>query len=120
MAWAPETTEPAWMAARIAAGRGWIAARAGRDAGFLVAAGLDGEGPALLDLFFVRPEARGSGVASALLAAFDTAAAGRPCTAFASLYLRPILERRGWRMVRADPTERSGEFLMRYLMERPA
>jgi len=119
-AWAGAEAEPAWMADRIAAGRIWLAGRGRAAEGFLVAAGLGAEGPAHLDLFFVAPEARGTGVAAALHDRFAAAAAqagqGR-LTTFASLHLRPFLERRGWRVVRADPAERGGAVLMRFVME---
>jgi len=119
-AWAGAEAEPPWLAERIAAGRIWLAGRGSAVEGFLVAAGLGSEGPAHLDLFFTAPEARGSGVAAALYDRFAAAAGGRHLTTHASLYLRPFLERRGWRVVRADPSERSGEVLMRFLMERAA
>jgi putative acetyltransferase len=119
-AWVSGPAEPPWIAERLAAGHGWMAGRAGHgDEGLLTATAPDDAGPLLLDLFYVRPAAQGSGVASALLAAFDGAAAGRPCTTFASLCLRPILEARGWRVVRPDPVARGDETLMRFVMERP-
>lgn len=120
-AWVPDREEPPWMAERLANGRVWFAG-AGVGAspeGLLVAMFPKAGAPVHLDLFFVLPEARGTGVASALLHAFDGAAEGRACTSYASLFLRPILEARGWRVVRPDPTERGGLTLMRYLMERP-
>lgn len=117
-AWVGAEAEPPWMAERLGTGRCWFAGRAGADEGLLLAAGLARPGPVHLDLFFVLPEARGTGVASALYHAFAAAAGGRGLTAHASLYLRPFLERRGWQVVRPDPTERNGEVLMRFEMER--
>lgn len=119
-AWIGATAEPPWMAERLAVGRTWLAKRAGVPVGFLTGTGLADVGPAHLDLFFVLPEARGTGVASALYAAFDAAAAGQAMTGYASLFLRPMLERRGWQTVRPDPQERDGQTLMRFVMARAA
>ncbi|MEM1429607.1 MAG: GNAT family N-acetyltransferase [Pseudomonadota bacterium] len=132
-AWAPEPTEPPWIADRLAEGQTWIAdvaaspERAGtgaaRPSGFLTAEGLGGDGDALLDLFFVLPEARRTGVADALYRAFADAAAaagqGGRMTAHASLLLRPFLARRGWQVIEEEWVERGGVMLNRFRMEGP-
>ncbi len=142
-AWAGDAEEAPWMAERLGAGRVWVAeAGDGTRAavGFLVASGLEaggigaqdtpatrtpaadkGAGPAVhLDLFFVRPDMRRAGVAPALYAAFEASAGARGglLTADASLFLRPFLERRGWRMIEEEWVERAGVWLNRFRMEK--
>lgn len=147
-AWAGAAEEPPWIAERLAAGRVWVA-EAGDAVGFLVASGMvtaGGQAPegtpsgagagdagpgagaaeerasAHIDLFFVRPDVRGKGVAAALYDAFEAAvgadAPGGRLTADASLLLRPFLERRGWQALDEEWVERDGVILNRFQMEK--
>ena len=75
-----------------------------------------------LDLLFVSPDQRRSGLAGrlhdALIEALPNPVPGR-LTTRASLYARPFLERRGW-IVTGDKTQsRDGVSLEAYAMERP-
>ena len=74
-----------------------------------------------LDLLFVAPDRMGTGVAGALHdALLEAAAPLRPArlTARASLYARPFLAARGWRLVGSADQVRGGEVLAAFDMER--
>lgn len=77
----------------------------------------DGE----LDMAFVLPEARGTGVAGKLYNAIETEAIRRgfsKITVHASHLFRPFLERRKWGVVRPNTVERDGVTLNNWVMER--
>lgn len=119
LAWAPSETPEPWLAERLGAGVVWIAEESGVAVGFLVG-GRREAGVAHLDLFFVRPDRRRTGVAPALYDAFAgwAVAEGRArLTADANHLLRPFLERRGWRALAEERVERGGVTLSRWTME---
>lgn len=118
-AWAPsEACEP-WFVERLESGRTWLAEDEAGPAGFLTGAEREG-GAAHLDLFFVRPDTRRSGVAPALYDAFDRWAGARRRTADASHFLRPFLERRGWTCLGEERVTRHGVVLSRWTMAQAA
>lgn len=117
-AWAGPPERPGWWAERMSAATSWIAEDASGPAGFITLSA-----PAHLDFFFVRPRARGTGMAAALydrfVATAETGDGGR-MTTFASHLARRFLQRRGWTVSEEEIAERNGERLIRFAMERPA
>jgi len=115
-AWAPDGAEQWDWAPRLTKGRAWIAEVNGSPSGFIT---LRSDGH--LDLFFVRPGVRHLGIAGALYAQMveDARRSGvTRLTTHASLLARRFLERRGWRVVECETTERNGVSLTRFLMQR--
>ncbi len=115
-AWAPPDDAGEWIAARLEAGVTWIGVTPTRAEGFLTVTTAGH-----LDLFFVRPEARASGLASALYDRMMDWAATRGLnhlTTHASHLARSFLEARGWKMIAGEAVERNGEVLERWSMER--
>lgn len=115
-AWCPTDDDGGWIADRLAAGRTWIAETGATPLGFLTATR---EGH--LDLFFVMPGARRTGVAPALYDAFTEWADAQGIatrTTHASHLARAFLERRGWTVTRQEVVPRNGIDLVRWHMER--
>ena len=114
LAWAPSGETGAWMAQRLAVGTSWVAERDARAQGFLTVTP-DGH----LDLFFVRPEWRRSGMADALYQAMMGWAGQRGITRMttdASHLARAFLERRGWQALELERNLRNGVELHRWKM----
>jgi putative acetyltransferase len=113
-AWVPSDRMEDWWPGRVLGGTTWVDEAEGGLNGFLTYA--DGH----LDLFFIRPEARRGATAPALydrmLAEAWAEGRGR-LTTHASHLARRFLERRGWRMVVREETERNGVLLERFAME---
>lgn len=112
-AWVPCDTMETWWPERMASGRTWVGERDGRAVGFITLAGDH------LDLFFVEPSVRGTGIGGLLYDTMITEAGEsgiRSMTTYASLFLRPILEAKGWKVVDAQDVERNGETLRRFAM----
>lgn len=115
LAWAPEGDAGDWLAARLECGVTWIAVSERRAEGFLNVTPLGH-----LDLFFIRPEARASGLAAALhdrLMAWAQARALPRLTTDASHLARSFLEKHGWRVLGGESVERGGVALKRWKME---
>ena len=77
----------------------------------------DGE----FDMLFTDPAAAGRGVAGALVAALEARAGQAGLVrlhAWASHGSRPVFERAGWRVLRANRVERAGVVLDNWLMEK--
>ncbi len=120
MAWAPTQDVEPWLAPRLEAGVTWIAWDDARAVGFLTFTS-DGH----LDFFFVRPEARQSGLAELLYQRMLTqsdAAGLETLTTFASHLARSFLEKRGWIVLEGETATRHGVDLKRWKMKlsRPA
>lgn len=115
LAWAPTEAVEDWLPPRLADGTTWIAWSATRAEGFLTVT------PAgHLDFFFVRPEARASGLAAALYAHLMTWADAQGhdhLTTDASHLARSFLEKRGWRMIAGETAIRHGVALKRWRMD---
>ena len=114
-AWVGPAPRPDWWAERMAAATTWIGEDDLGAAGFISLTG-----PAHLDFFFVRPRARGTGLARSLYDRFAIVAADRDegrMTTFASHLARRFLERREWVVTETQIAERGGEKLVRFAME---
>jgi putative acetyltransferase len=115
-AWVGPDERPDWWGARMAAATTWIGEDDLGAAGFISLAD-----PAHLDFFFVRPRARGTGLAHSLYERFVEEAAARDggrMTTFASHLARRFLEPRGWVVTEEQIADRGGERLVRFAMER--
>jgi putative acetyltransferase len=120
-AWAPPgEMSPAWRAGwaeRI--GRAWgckALADDGRLAGFAWLCH-DGE----FDMLFVAPECAGQGLAARMIAALEAearAAGVETFTARVSHAARPVFERAGYRLLRANRVERNGATIDNWLMRK--
>lgn len=113
-AWAPDSMDASDWAPRLASGRTWLAETESAPVGFIT---LDTKGH--LDLFFVRPAARGLGVAKALYDRLIEAARSDGRTALttdASHLARSFLEKRGWRVTGEERVIRHGVELVRFPM----
>ena len=114
LAWVPDEAMEDWWLPRLANDSAWVAEDATAMTG-VIALRPDG----YLDLFFVVPHARGDGTAAAL---YDTLLAEARATGLASLtahasdYLKPFLERRGWRVIAEENVARNGATLRRWEM----
>ena len=115
LAWVPsDTTEP-WWAERILSNATWVSERSGAMTG-VISLRSDGH----LDLFFVRPDARGDGTAVALydqLLGYARTVEHARLMTFASHLLRPFLEKRGWEVLRSETVIRQDVALERFEME---
>ena len=114
LAWAPSKDMEAWWPPRLAEDSAWVAEDA-RGLTGVIALRPDG----YLDLFFVLPRARGDGTAAALYETLlGQARKGglTPLTTHASDYLKPFLERRGWRVLAEESVDRHGATLRRWDM----
>lgn len=111
-AWAPLDGAADWIFERFENGTTWIAERDGQPLGFLTATH---EGH--LDLFFLRPAERRTGISSMLYDAYLAHFPDTPrLTTFASHLARRFLERRGWHVVAEERHERNGVPLTRFRM----
>lgn len=113
-AWTPPDDDGLWMKSRLAEGITWIAEVGGLPAGFLTTTP-DGH----LDLFFVRAEHHGTGLAATLYDRFlgwADDAGRRTLTTFASHHARRFLEPRGWKVIEDETTLRNGVPLTRWRM----
>ncbi len=117
MAWAPPDAArdiAAWTT-RLGTGTGVLASVGDKSLGFIVITDAG-----YLDLFFVRPEARGDGTAAALYNhALKAARAGGAArlTTHASHLARAFLERREWVVLSHETVKRNGVSLDRFAME---
>lgn len=114
LAWAPSEQVEDWLPPRLEAGTTWIAFSDRRAEGFLT---VTGEGH--LDFFFVRPDARASGLAATLYDRMLDLAEARGqarLTTFASHLARSFLERRGWQVIEGESALRNGVELKRWKM----
>lgn len=114
-AWVPSEAIEQWWAPRLEAADAWVAEDKSGLTG-VISLRRDGH----LDLFFVRPRARGDGTAVALYAMLLAEARTNRherLTTHASLYLRPFLERRGWQVTDTEDTVRFGVPMRRFAME---
>ena len=113
-AWAPVEDTGEWLAPRLETGVTWIAVSPSRAEGFLTIT------PAgHLDLFFVRPEARASGLAVTLYERATDWAGARGLnrlTTDASHLARSFLEQRGWRVITGESVIRQGVAIERWQM----
>lgn len=113
-AWAPSEQLEDWLPPRLQAGQTWIAEASGTVVGFLTVTP-DGH----LDLFFVRPGWRRSGLAAELYERMTAWAGARGIermSTFASHLARRFLERRGWHVVSGETAIRNGVALKRWEM----
>ena len=112
-AWA-SSPDPSEWAERLSVGKTWVASDGDVVAGFLT---LRSDGH--LDLFFVRPAYRKTGVSEALYeACLDHAReiGMNRLTTHASLLAKSFLERRGWTCLAEESAMRHGQSLTRFLM----
>ncbi len=120
-----ETERVAWMP-EPPSGPEWESGLAEQDVvlvekggAFLGFMSLDARG--YLDLAFVQPDARGTGVADALYAVLENRAlaAGMPAlTTHASLMARSFFARHGWEVQQAETVSRGCEELRRFKMRK--
>ncbi len=114
-AWAPVLKHNGEWTPRLSAGKTWVAVSGSEVVGFIT---LTERGH--LDFFFVRPAARGSGVATALYKTFleQAKADGHErLTTHASHLARRFLEKRGWSVREEEDVVRNGVVLSRTLMD---
>ncbi len=90
----------------VAEADGQIVGFADRDAG------------GYLDRLYVHKDYQGQGIATALCDRLEQSAQGEKMTTHASITARPFFEGRGYRVVRAQQVERSGQRLTNYVMEK--
>lgn len=116
-AWAPERPTAEGFGQRLAGLETFVATDEHGAAGFFSVRG-DG----YLDLAFVRPDCRGTGVADALHAAVLSWAKGQGLGQLhveASRMARPFFLRMGWQMVAAQHVERLGQQIENFRMTCP-
>lgn len=116
-AWAPERPTAEDFAQRLAGLETFVATDDRGAAGFFSVRG-DG----YLDLAFVRPDCRGTGVADALHAAVLDWARTQALPRLdveASRMARPFFLRMGWQMIAAQHVERHGQQIENFRMMRP-
>ena len=114
IAWAPDDAMPEGWPDRLSSAETWVAEDGETVLGFLT---FDPNG--YLDLFFVRPEAKGGGASTALYDKMLTEASARGLprlTVHASHLARRFLERRGWTVIAPETVERDGVLLHRFEM----
>ena len=116
MAWAPDVVERERWVERRASRPTWVAEIDGRIAGFI-----DLEPDGHVDMMYVHPEFKGRGVATALMAKLEEAAAaqklGRLYTE-ASITAKPFFEKKGFRVISAQTVHVRGQDLVNYRMEK--
>ncbi len=116
MAWAPDVVERERWVERRASRPTWVAEIDGRIAGFI-----DLEPDGHVDMMYVHPEFKGRGVATALMAKLEEAAAaqklGRLYTE-ASITAKPFFEKKGFRVISAQTVHVRGQDLLNYRMEK--
>ena len=114
-AWAPECPTAEDFAARLTGLETLVAEQDGL-VGFM-SLGADG----YLDLAFVLPDHRGTGVADRLYSVLEGRARARRqtrLTTHASLMAQPFFARHGWQILAPDPVMRRGVLLDRTVMEK--
>ncbi len=115
-AWAGAAALPPAWPARLGDQITLVAEAAGGPPLGFMTLGHDGH----LDLAFVRPESRGTGVAAALLGAIVAEARARsiaPLTTEASHLARPFFLRHGWTLLAEQQVELNGITLTNFRME---
>ncbi len=116
MAWAPDVVERERWVERRASRPTWVAEIDGRFAGFT-----DLEPDGHVDMMYVHPDFKGRGVANALMAKVEEAAAaqklGRLYTE-ASITAKPFFEKKGFRVISAQTVHVRGQDLVNYRMEK--
>jgi len=116
-AWSPEPPPPAVWARRLGGLVTLVAEAGGDPVGFMSLRPGDG----YLDLAFVAPERRGTGLAARLLRAIEDEARQRGLRRLhvqASHLARPFLARNGWRFVSTGRVMRQGVSLTNHAMVR--
>lgn len=116
-AWAPKRPTTNEWCARLDGLLTLVADQNGAPVGFVSAKMDDG----YLDLAFSAPVAQGQGVMGALLDELEKRArhAGlERLHSHASLALRPVVLRRGWRVLRDNKVDMRGETLKNFMMEK--
>lgn len=116
-AWVPERPTADGWAKRIEGLETAMAEADGDALGFMSVNLRDGD----LDLAFVRPDRRRSGLADSLYAMIENRAraAGLPrLHSHASHMARPFLERQGWGVVRPGQVSRGGVIIDNWVMEK--
>ena len=116
-AWAPKEPEAEAWQARIAGLTTVVAEDQSGIVGFMSLNTDDGD----LDLAFVLPEAKGTGVAKALYAMIENHARSRKIRRLhtrASHLARPFFERQGWTVQRENQVERQGVTLTNWIMDK--
>jgi putative acetyltransferase len=115
-AWAPDMAEREKWVERRASRPTWVAEIDGKVAGFT-----DLEPDGHVDMMYVHPDFRGRGVANALMAKVEEAAAeqklGRLYTE-ASITARPFFEKKGFRVIAPQTVHVRGQDLVNYRMEK--
>lgn len=118
-AWAPERPDLEAWRLRLAGGEVLVAEQEGRLLGFIRFEQM--ERSALIDLFFVLPEAQRQGIATALLERARVWAQQRQLdglVADVSLTARPFMLRHGFTVAAEQSVDRHGVALRRYRMQR--
>ncbi len=113
-AWANGQVDLAAWDASFRAHTTLVAEAEGRIVGFA-----DRDGDGYLDRLYVHKDYQGCGVATALCDRLEESAKAEKMTTHASITARGFFEKRGYRLVRAQQVERSGERLTNYVMEKP-
>jgi len=115
-AWAPDTAEREKWVERRASRPTWVAEIDGKVAGFT-----DLEPDGHVDMMYVHPDFKGRGVANALMARVEAAAAeqrlGRLYTE-ASITAKPFFEKKGFRVIAPQTVHVRGQDLVNYRMEK--
>ena len=115
-AWAPDMAEREKWVERRASRPTWVAEIDGKVAGFT-----DLESDGHVDMMYVHPDFKGRGVANALMAKVEEAAAeqklGRLYTE-ASITAKPFFEKKGFRVIAPQTVHVRGQDLVNYRMEK--
>ena len=115
LAWVPSPVVQEWWLPRLAAETAWVTSD---EHGLTGLIGLRADG--YLDLFFVSTRARGDGTAVELYEALLAQARDNgltKLTTHASHFLRPFLEKRGWKVVAREVVTRMQTEMERFEME---
>ena len=115
-AWAPDEVERERWVERRASRPTWVAEIDGRIAGF---ADLEPDGH--VDMMYVHPDFNGRGVANALFARIEAAAAELKLWRLyteASITAKPFFEKKGFRVISAQTVHVRGQDLVNYRMEK--
>ncbi len=115
-AWAPDVADRQSWVERRASRPTWVAEIDGRVAGFT-----DLEPDGHLDMMYVHPDHQGQGVARALLAQVEEAAAAQKLARLfteASITARPFFEKKGFRLITPQTVHVRGQDLVNYRMEK--
>lgn len=86
--------------------------------GTVIAGFGDIDGTGYLDRLFVHQDYQGMGIAAALCDRLEAHCPNSLITTHASLTARPFFEKRGYRVVKRQQVERSGELLTNFVMEK--